>query len=142
MSSHYISKTLRQKIANEAQFRCGYCLTSQHIIGPLLEIDHIIPEAKGGTSERENLWLACPTCNGSKSDKIEAIDPTTGNLKRLFNPRMDNWHTHFQWHAEATTIEGRTAIGRATVNALNMNHPDIVTARELWVAAGWHPPLD
>jgi len=39
-------------------------------------------------------------------------------------------------------IEGRTAVGRATVTALNMNHPDIVAARRLWIEVGWHPPAD
>jgi hypothetical protein len=35
---------------------------------------------------------------------------------------------------------GITPIGRATLLALRMNHPIIVEARRLWVAAGWHPP--
>src|SRR5437764_1015296 len=42
MSPAYISAALRQRVAETARFRCGYCLTSQRIIGPLLEIDHII----------------------------------------------------------------------------------------------------
>jgi 5-methylcytosine-specific restriction endonuclease McrA len=60
MSPSYISGALRQRVAVAAYFRCGYCLTSQRIIGPLLEIDHIVPEARGGTSDEENLWLARP----------------------------------------------------------------------------------
>ena len=75
MSSQHIPAALRQRVAEAARFRCGYCLTSQHIIGPLLEIEHIIPEKKGGSSEEENLLLACPRCNGHKSDRVEAIDP-------------------------------------------------------------------
>jgi 5-methylcytosine-specific restriction endonuclease McrA len=58
MSPSYISVALRQRVVEAAQFRCGYCLTSQRIIGPLLEIDHIIPVAHGGTADEENLWLA------------------------------------------------------------------------------------
>lgn len=46
-----------------AGFRCGYCLTSQRVIGPLLEIDHIVPQAQGGTHDEDNLFLACPMCN-------------------------------------------------------------------------------
>lgn len=142
MSAQYISKEVRQRVAETARFRCGYCLTSQHIIGPLLEIDHLVPEARGGASDEANLWLACPICNGAKSDRIQAIDPTSGDLVRLFNPREDIWADHFVWTSEGTVIEGKNAVGRATVVALNMNHPDIVTARVLWVGAGWHPPLD
>ena len=33
-----------------------------------LEIEHIIPLAKGGTDDESNLWLACPICNGHKSE--------------------------------------------------------------------------
>lgn len=58
-----LSAVLRQRIFVAARFRCGDCLTSQRIIGPLLEIDHIIPVAHGRGSDENNLWLACPHCN-------------------------------------------------------------------------------
>jgi len=31
---------------------------------------------------------------------------------------------------------------RATVTALNLNHPLIVESRRRWVAVGWHPPSE
>jgi hypothetical protein len=108
----------------------------------LLEIDHLVPEAHGGTSHERNLWLACPLCNGHKADPVDAVDPHTGTVVRLFNPRQDQWSEHFQWIEGGTTIAGTSAIGRATVVALQMNDPDIVAARRLWVIAGWHPPPD
>jgi hypothetical protein len=43
MSPRNISEALRRRVAEAAHFRCGYCLTAQRIIGPLLEIDHFIP---------------------------------------------------------------------------------------------------
>jgi 5-methylcytosine-specific restriction endonuclease McrA len=52
----------------------------------MLEIDHIIPVALGGTDDEANLWLACPICNGHKSDKITALDPESGIAASLFNP--------------------------------------------------------
>ncbi len=51
MSRTFIPDRVRQRVAEAARFRCGYCLTSQRIIGPLLEIEHIVPESRGGTSE-------------------------------------------------------------------------------------------
>jgi 5-methylcytosine-specific restriction endonuclease McrA len=75
MSPRNISAALRQRVAEAARFRCGYCLTAQRIIGPLLEIDHFIPESRGGSSDEENLWLACPMCNSHKADRQEALDP-------------------------------------------------------------------
>jgi hypothetical protein len=142
MSSQYIPVARRQRVAKTSRFRCGYCLTSQHIIGPLLEIDHIIPEARGGTSEEENLILACPLCNNHKSARIEARDPKSKTIVPLFNPRLDKWTEHFEWVKEDTVINGKTAKGRATEMALHMNHPDVVAARRLWASVGWHPPKD
>lgn len=138
----YLSPAVRQRVAEASRFRCGYCLTSQKIIGPLLEIDHIFPESKGGLTAEENLILACPLCNSHKADQVEAIDPMTQTNVALFNPRLENWGKHFEWQAEGTQIRGLTPRGRATVTALNMNDPAIVAARRLWVLAGWHPPGD
>ena len=52
-----------------------------------LEVEHIIPLAKGGADDESNLWLACPICNGHKSDKVTALDPETRTVVPLFNPR-------------------------------------------------------
>lgn len=142
MSSQYIPAILRQRVAETARFRCGYCLTSQQIIGPLLEIEHIIPEALGGLSVEENLFLACPICNSHKSQRIDAVDPDNLIVVPFFNPRTEVWHEHFEWIEDGAVIRGKPSKGRATVAALNMNHPDIVAARRLWVMAGWHPPID
>jgi hypothetical protein len=140
MSTQHIPTAPRLRVAETARFRCGYCLTSQRIIGPLLEIEHLIPEAKGGTADEDNLFLACPTCNSHKTDRIEAVDPESHVNVPLFNPRADSWNEHFEWVDNGAVIRGKTPRGRATVLALNMNHPDMVAARQLWVMAGWHPP--
>ena len=137
-----IPPALRRRVSETARFRCGYCLTSQAVVGPLLEIDHIIPEARGGFTEESNLWLACPLCNGHKADKTEAIDPDTGAVVALFNPRAQQWREHFEWIENGSVIRGKIPQGRATVVALQVNDPDAVVARRLWVSAGWHPPLD
>jgi len=142
MSASYISPALREQVAATARYRCGYCLTSQLVVGPLLEIDHIIPESRGGTSDEDNLWLACPLCNGHKSDQVEAVDPETEQPVLLFNPRTQRWQDHFAWIEDGTVIQWITATGRATVDALQVNAPDMMAVRRLWVIAGWHPPPD
>lgn len=142
MSEQSIPKALRQRVAEQAHFRCGYCLTSEHIVGAPMEIDHIIPLALGGPTEEENLWLACSLCNDHKGGRIAALDPETGNMVRLFNPRFENWNEHFTWNLTGDHIEGLTPTGRATSIALNLNRPSLVRARQLWIRAGWHPPRD
>ena len=135
-----INDALKQKIRTEAGNRCGYCLSLQKYVLGVLEIDHIIPQAKGGTDDPDNLWLACRLCNGYKGVQTTALDPNTGKTSQLFNPRYQKWSRHFQWSSNGTQIEGKTAIGRATVNALQLNNFIAVTVREQWVQAGWHPP--
>jgi 5-methylcytosine-specific restriction endonuclease McrA len=64
MSQVYIPAEMRRRVAEDARHRCGYCLTLQAIIGMPLHVEHIIPLAVDGLTIIENLWLACPLCNG------------------------------------------------------------------------------
>jgi hypothetical protein len=107
-----------------------------------MDVEHIIPEAAGGLTEEANLWLSCSKCNLHKADRTEVPDPHTGEKVALFNPRLQVWSEHFEWVEDGTIIAGKTAIGRATVEALNLNRTVLVIARQRWVAAGWHPPKD
>ncbi|MEM8642683.1 MAG: HNH endonuclease [Cyanobacteria bacterium P01_G01_bin.54] len=107
-----------------------------------LEIEHLIPLAKGGTDDEINLWLACRLCNAYKGIQTDAIDPLTGASVSLFNPRLQVWHEHFSWSSEGVAVMGKTACGRATVAALQLNNDLAILVRGHWVNAGWHPPQD
>jgi HNH endonuclease len=106
-----------------------------------MHVEHIIPLVAGGTSEEENLWLACPLCNGYKSTRTHSLDPETGEEVTLFNPRRHVWIEHFQWSDNSVEIVGLTPCGRATVVALKLNNESLTCARRRWVLAGWHPPI-
>lgn len=142
MSGALIPAELRRRCVERDRRRCAYCCTSQRIIGPVLEVDHIRPRARGGRTEISNLCLACPMCNGHKADRTSATDPESGHVVRLYHPRRDRWTEHFAWTDGGAVVQGMTEIGRATVAALQMNHPEVVTTRRLWVSVGWHPPAD
>jgi 5-methylcytosine-specific restriction endonuclease McrA len=64
--SRYISNALKEKIRQQAKFRCGYCLRSELLIGMPMEFEHLIPLALGGQTVEENLWLSCRRCNEFK----------------------------------------------------------------------------
>lgn len=130
----------RTRIAEAAQYRCGYCLLQERVSGIALSIEHIIPKAQGGSDDDANLWLSCRTCNEKKGVRTEAVDPVTTTPVPLFNPRTQAWDDHFYWSAEGTQIVGKTPIGRAAVVALDLNDELRVRARWIWVRAGWHPP--
>lgn len=141
MPRPYLSADVEQRVRQAARNRCGYCLSPQHLVMARLEIEHIIPLARGGTNQEDNLWLACPLCNRYKGDKIEAIDPESGQVAPLFNPRTQDWFSHFRWSEDGLRIIGLTDIGRSTVRALRLDDdPDALIVRSYWIMAGWHPP--
>ncbi len=140
MSRSHVPTWLRRRLTEQAEGRCGYCLTPSTLTGAPLAIDHLIPEAFGGATEEANLWLACNQCNLHKGDRTSARDPATSEWVPLFNPRYQRWHDHFRWSELGDEMLGLTGIGRATVIALALNRPLLVKARRASVKAGWHPP--
>jgi hypothetical protein len=137
-----VSPQVRERIVALAKNRCGYCLSSGRISGVMLQLDHLVPFADGGSTEESNLWLACADCNRYRSDRSVATDPETQRVVRLFNPRNDKWGEHFAWLNSGALILGTTENGRATVAALRLNRRILVDARQQWIAVGWHPPRD
>jgi hypothetical protein len=107
-----------------------------------MEIDHLIPQALGGLTEQDNLWLACSLCNDYKGDRVVALDTETDQIVRLFDPRHQLWTEHFAWTVGADRMVGLSAVGRATIVALNLNRPSLVRARQAWQSVSWHPPRD
>lgn len=133
---------MRRRVRSAFGNRCSYCLAAQRYILSKLEIEHIIPFALGGGNDEWNLCLACRLCNLHKSWQIEAIDPITKAVVALFNPRAQAWSDHFQWSQDGAMIVGLTPVGRATVEALQLNNEIAVEVRRNWILVGWHPPSD
>ncbi len=66
-----MTKKLREFIKSRDNFTCCNCGNSVYIEpNLLLEIDHIIPVAKGGRTVEDNLQTLCWKCNRAKSDKM------------------------------------------------------------------------
>lgn len=66
-----MTKKLREYIKKRDNFTCCNCGNSIHKEpNLLLEIDHIIPVAKGGCTVEDNLQTLCWKCNRAKSDKL------------------------------------------------------------------------
>ncbi len=62
---------LRQQIKERDNYTCKYCGNStMKEPNLLLEIDHIIPVAKGGCTVEDNLQTLCWKCNRSKGSKL------------------------------------------------------------------------
>jgi len=140
MSRRYITSTEEIQIIERANRLCEYCRCSMDYSAQPFVIDHIVPIAEGGTTTMENLAFACGGCNGHKYTKIQALDPVSRELVSLYNPRTQKWLDNFVWSDDFLQAVGLTAIGRATINALQMNRSEVVNIRKLLLMAGLHPP--
>jgi hypothetical protein len=116
------SAELRRFVIQRAGNRCEYCRIHQDDAASRHQVGHIIAEKHGGETGPENLALSCLPCNRRKGSDIGAIDPVSGQLARLFDPRHELWSDHFQFRS--ATIEGLTPEGRATVEFLELNSPE------------------
>lgn len=125
-----VSLDLRTTVTQRANHRCEYCQVPDRCQIGLFELDHIQPKSRGGPTSFENMAYACPHCNDHKWAFEDGTDPVTGESERLFNPRLDHWDEHFILPNDDTfVIQGRTSIGRATVQRLQWNDPVFVAVR-------------
>jgi hypothetical protein len=136
----YLSKELREAVAERAKKRCEYCQTQPQMVIDMA-VDRVEPSSRGGETVFDNLALACSICNRVKQAFHSGIDPDTQIEVPLYNPRQQTWSAHFTWDEANTRIVGLTAVGRATVARLHLNREDRVAARQVWVSVGWHPPV-
>jgi hypothetical protein len=78
------------------------------------------------------LAWSCSWYNASKSIKTHVRDSQTGRLVPLFNPRRQRWSQHFAWSEDTLLIIGQTAIGRATVEALQLNRTERLSENKVF----------
>lgn len=124
-----MSSGLEAEVRIRAGERCEYCLLPQAAYRRRFHIEHIVARQHGGQTVSKNLALACWFCNLKKGPNLSGIDPQSGAVAPLFNPREQLWSEHFavqlnrgEVHAEGSVVVmGRTPSGRATVNLLEMN---------------------
>jgi HNH endonuclease len=140
MANDYISPNTKNFLFEQASGCCEYCKSPADFTTEFFSVEHIIPKAKGGSNEISNLAFACIGCNILKSDKTEFLDSVSQKIVAFFNPRIMNWHEHFMWDETFTIILGQTAIGRATVDALQLNRRQVKNLRRALIAIGEHPP--
>jgi hypothetical protein len=139
--SELIPSSLARQAVARAEEACEYCKLPQWSQEATFHIDHIQPRADGGETIADNLALACVSCSLKKSARIQALDPRSMRFVSLFHPRKDRWSDHFRW-TRSWRLMGRTAKGRATIEALGMNRPAILLIRRVWGALGAFDPTE
>jgi hypothetical protein len=124
-----IGEELRAEISQRAGERCEYCLIHQDDVGFPHQVDHIISRKHGGSSALDNLAYACVICNRNKGSDVASVEPRTGEIVRLFDPRHQRWAEHFR--IDSARIEPITQIGSTTVRLLRLNAPERILERRL-----------
>jgi hypothetical protein len=137
--SSYVGVELRRYVASRASGSCEYCLIHESDTFLGCQVDHIISEKHGGATSPDNLAFACAVCNRAKGSDIASLAASTGELTRLFNPRVDRWEDHFE--LRGFRIHPKTPIGEATVRLLGFNVTERVLERQSLVAVGRYPAI-
>jgi hypothetical protein len=96
------SLDLRRQVIARADNCCEYCLLPQELVASTHQVNHVIAEKHGGQTVLENLALSCTVCNRRQGSDISSLDPATGALVSLFNPRTQRWGEHFRLTGEHT----------------------------------------
>jgi hypothetical protein len=135
-----MKESLKKQVRERAKSCCEYCFVQAQYSGESFSIEHILPLIKGGLSVLFNLAFSCQRCNNHKYRATTAVDPASGSVVALYNPRTDIWAEHFEWREYFTEIIGISPIGRATVHRLQLNRNGLVNLRRVLVDAGLHPP--
>jgi hypothetical protein len=129
-----LGEELRAEVARRAGERCEYCLIHEDDAGFPHQVDHIVSRKHGGSSTLDNLAYACVVCNRHKGSDVASIDPRTGAIVRLFNPRSDRWADHFRF--EGAVIQPVSSVGSATARLLRLNAPERISERALLQSLG------
>jgi hypothetical protein len=141
MLNRQVMTALKNQVVERAQGTCEYCRSQVRFATQAFSIEHITPQSKGGETALDNLALACQGCNNHKYNKTESVDPITGENVPLYHPRQQKWEAHFSWNEDFTLIIGLTKIGRATIDALQLNREGLVNLRRVLYRVNEHPPF-
>jgi HNH endonuclease len=83
-----IPALVRQRVINNAQYRCEYCKTSSKLTGMPLTMEHIQPQSLGGSDDLSNLAAVCYRCNEFKGANVQILDPVTGESSLHISQRF------------------------------------------------------
>lgn len=131
----------RLQVARRAGFLCEYCRSPDGHSTHAFSLEHAWPKAKDGGDDLDNLVLSCQGCNNHKYTHTEAVDPQTGEVVPLFNPRIQVWEQHFTWSEDHLEVRALTAIGRAAIALLHLNRERLRTLRRTLAVTQEHPAL-
>lgn len=123
---------VREVVRTRANGACEYCLSPDVLCPTTYNVEHIQPISGGGIDTVDNMAWACGGCNGRKGKATNAHDSETSEEAPFYNPRQDEWETHFAWDTtDDAVLVARTATGRVTIERLQLNRSEVVNLRRV-----------
>lgn len=98
-----IPKKIRFEVLKRDCFRCQYCGRSADDPDVKLEIDHIVPVAKGGDNSIMNLITSCQDCNRGKGARELSDETALAKQKKTLDEiqeRKEMIEMMAQWKAQ------------------------------------------
>ena len=130
----------QQLISARAGQRCEYCRMHQELQGAVFHVEPpSLPRKLGGSDELDNLAWACPGCNLTKAIRVKLRDRSAGQeVPGVSSPARTAGPQHFAW--QGYEMVGLTPIGRAVVDAFDLNHDRRLRVRHVEERFGLFPP--
>lgn len=132
-----LPNAVREFVIQRAASTCEYCRVHERYATFSYQVDHVIARKHGGNDHIDNLAYSCAQCNRFKGSDIASIDPDSGELVFLYNPRAQQWDEHFR--IDDFVITPLTPVARATTNLLQFNQIDRLLLRQELASQGKYP---
>lgn len=104
-----VGKRLRFEVFKRDRFTCQYC--GKKAPDVVLECDHIIAVANGGTDDILNLTTSCVDCNSGKSDKPLSENATMDRQREqlaILEERREQLDMMLQWQRSLADLDNET----------------------------------
>lgn len=138
-----VSVRVRFEVFKRDRFTCSYCGRTPPEI--LLEVDHVIPRAAGGSDDFDNLLTSCRDCNRGKSARLlaegsapavraEALEELQHRIEQA-TAYAEAMHTWRQWEdslVDEVYAEWAHSFGARTVETKKGTHWEWLYAYERW----------
>lgn len=120
----YIPKGLRHAVFQRDNYTCQECFRGKED-GVSLEIDHILPVAKGGTNHIDNLQTLCKDCNRNKHTNEWIAGETDLEVLENHYSRLLDKKFEFQEKLEFATNEDEIIDYKYNIKRINETIPDV-----------------
>ena len=101
-----LSQKIRFEVFKRDSFTCAYC--GRKAPDVVLQVDHIVPVAQGGTNDILNLVTSCVECNQGKSDRRLSDQSVVEKQRRemeLRQERLEQIRMMGEWQRSLVTVE-------------------------------------